>query len=62
MPSPERGIKKWPKQIRQEKAGGSFIWQVMILQAQVNSVRAEYCTLLWVTLTDLAYVIGGHSI
>lgn len=62
MPSPDRGIKKWSKQIRQEKPGGSFLWQVMILQAQVNSVRAEYCTPLWVTLTDLACVIGGHSI
>lgn len=61
MPSPTRGIKEWQKQIRQEKAGGSFTQQVSILKAQVNNLRAEYCTLLWVTLVDLVNVIDGHS-
>lgn len=60
MPSPARGIKKWPKTIRQETAGGSFTWWVRIVKAQVNSVRAEHCTPLRVTLADLAYVIDGH--
>lgn len=58
MPSPTRGIKEWPKQIRQEKAGGSFKWQVSVVEAQVN--RAKYSTCLWVTLVVLAYVIDGH--
>lgn len=61
MPSRTRGIKEWPKQIRQEKSGGSFIWQVRILNTQVNSLGAKYCPGLRVILTDLEYVIDGHS-